>query len=206
MPSSLRREWHAAHSTTTSFYIYFKSCSEAALAVRRAYAAMIRSRMPRRLGSRRAYQKYLIVDQSYCATYARKACLLAGHEAFMRDQPALARTRDFINDRWARALIRSLRGRRSLGLGLTRGKRELRATRMVISMADEILREAYIHRGQKLVGLSDDPNVIAEMLSKLWHRALLGRDPSMEESGETIGSTKLNREPLFLAKSSTRCA
>lgn len=160
-----------------TFYLYFPHRSDAAAAVMSTYRALIRKRRPR--GGRRleGYEAILHMNRFYVSTYALNANLLTAVEPLVRDRPEQARKRDFWNDRWARAVLEDVMQRTGWSPDGD-GIRAMLAIRAVLAMADDLLREAFVHRSPKLAELALDEETVAEVLSILWHRAVYGRDPS----------------------------
>lgn len=160
-----------------TFYLYFPHRSNAAAAVMSAYRALIRKRRPR--GGRRleGYEAIFYMNRFYVSTYALNANLLAAVELLVRDRPEQARKRDFWNDRWARAVLEDVMQRTGWNPDGD-GIRAMLAIRAVLAMADDLLREAFVHRSPKLAQLALDEETVAEVLSILWHRAVYCRDPS----------------------------
>lgn len=159
-----------------TFYLYFPHRSDAAASVMSAYRALIRKRRPR--GGRRldGYEAILHMNRFYVSTYALNASLLSSVESLVRDRPEQARKRDFWNDRWARAVLEDVM-RRTGWKPDGNEARAVLAIRAVLAMADELLREAFVHRSPKLTQLAMNEETVAEVLSILWHRAVYGRDP-----------------------------
>lgn len=161
-----------------TFYLYFANRSEAAMAVRRAFNALMRSRRPRTRGTASRYQAILAVNRFYVACYRRNAPLLRGHEALMHDRPALSHSRDFLNHRWARVILRDILRSKGLPPGEANETRSILAARTAIAMADELLREAFVNDNPNLQAIAQDEDEIAEVLSILWYRALYGAHPA----------------------------
>jgi AcrR family transcriptional regulator len=159
-----------------TFYLYFANRSDAAAAVMRAYRALIRMRRPRggkRLGR---YETILRMNRFYVSTYSLNATLLAGVESLIRERPDQALSRDFWNDRWARAVLSDALHR--CGEDRTADEpRALLAIRAVLAMADELLREVFVYKSPAFAPFSHDEETVAEVLSIVWHRAVYGVHP-----------------------------
>ncbi|GAB5470863.1 MAG: hypothetical protein Kilf2KO_38930 [Rhodospirillales bacterium] len=160
-----------------TFYLYFANRGDAAIAVMRAFSAAMRQFRPRGGGRRSAEASIYRMNLFYVRCYARNAALLMGRELLMRDRPGLARARDFVNQRWAKAILRDLCWRADAPMSLLQDPGALLAVRAVIAMADELLREAYVHRSPNLNGMIDSDEQVAEALSFIWYRAVFGCQP-----------------------------
>jgi AcrR family transcriptional regulator len=161
-----------------TFYLHFRDRSDAALAVRRAFTALMRRNRPRFRRRLSPYRTIWEVNRFYVACYARNAPILAGHEALMRDRPELARSRDSVNHRWARIILRDIGQRLGVSLELVKDARALFAIRAVIAMADEVLRETYIYASPNISRLNLKHDSVSDILSILWYRSLYGQHPS----------------------------
>lgn len=184
-----------------TFYLYFANRAEAAFAVIRAFNALMRRARPRGGKSLPAFESIYRMNRFYVDCYWRNAVLLAGKEALMRDKPEMARERDFLNHRWARAILRDLVQRAGGGGSLGNDPSALLAVRIVIAMADEILREAYIYRTPLLGPLTEDREQFAKILSFVWYRSVFGCDPKGVEA--PLPSTRLMFEQTSFAGYST---
>jgi len=160
-----------------TFYLYFANRADAAIAVMRAFSACMRKFRPRGGGRRSAEQSIYEMNLFYVRSYAQNATLLVGREALMRDRPELMRSRDFVNQRWARAILRDLCRRTGAPYSLSHDPGALLAVRAVVAMADELLRETFVFRSPKLRQMSGDGTAVAEALTFVWYRALFGQDP-----------------------------
>jgi AcrR family transcriptional regulator len=160
-----------------TFYLYFSNRSDAALAVRRTFMALMRHNRPRFGRGFSAYKTIWQVNRFYVACYARNAPILAGHEALMHDRPELARSRDELNHRWARVILRDLCRRTNAPLKFVDDPKAIFATRAVIAMADEVLRETYIYANPKLSHLNLSQEYVTNILSVLWYRSIYGHHP-----------------------------
>lgn len=163
-----------AHGT---FYLYFGNRADAAIAVMRAFAAAMRRYRPRGGGARSAATSIYRMNLFYVRSYALNATLMVGREALMRDKPELARTRDFVNQRWAKAVLRDLCNRSGASQNLVQDAGALLAVRTVIAMADELLRETFVYRSPFLNGIATSEEAVASALTFVWHRAVFGCDP-----------------------------
>jgi AcrR family transcriptional regulator len=160
-----------------TFYLYFANRSEAAMAVRRAFVAMMRSRRPRSGRDTSRYQAMLRVNRFYVACYKRNARLLQGQEALMHDRPRLSHSRDFLNHRWAKVVLRDVARAKGLPTEAVLQPRSLIAARAAIAMADELLRETFVNDNPLLSSIAQNDEEIAEVMSILWYRSLYGQHP-----------------------------
>src|SRR3546814_11146106 len=127
----------------------------------RAYRALIRKRRPRGGGRLDRYETILRMNRFYVSTYSLNATLLAGVESLIRERPDQAPSRDFWNDRWARAVLSDVLYR--CGEDAAGDEpRALLAIRAVPGMADELLREAFVHKSPAFVRFSPAPETVAE--------------------------------------------
>lgn len=165
-----------------TFYLYFANRAEAAFAVIRAFNALMRRKRPRGGKALPPFDAIYRMNLFYVDCYWRNAVLLAGKEALMRDKPEMARERDFLNHRWARAILRDLVQRTGASGSVGNDPSAVLAVRIVIAMADEILREAYIYRTPLLEPLTRDRDQFARVLSFVWYRAVFGCDPKGVEA------------------------
>lgn len=160
-----------------TFYLYFANRAEAAYAVQRSFNALMRSTRPRGGKSLPPYEAIHRMNRFYVECTARNASLLAGKEQLMSDKPEIARHRDLLNHRWARSVLRDLADRSGAGTDMLTCPSALLAARMVIAMADEILREAFVYRAERLAPFRENTEEFAHILSVVWYRAIFGADP-----------------------------
>lgn len=162
-----------------TFYLYFSNRADAAIAVIRAFNACMRKFRPRGGTRLSAEEAIFRMNLFYVRSYSNNATLLMGREALMRDKPQLALSRDFMNHRWARAILRDLGHRAGEPPGLQEDPGALLAVRTVVAMADEVLRETYVYRSPKLRGIAGSHEQVAEAMAFIWYRALFGRQPAL---------------------------
>lgn len=160
-----------------TFYIYFSNRSDAAMAVKRAFDALMRQRRPRSSGNLTSAQTIYRMNRFYVACYARNARIIAGHTALMRERPELAHSRDFINHRWAKIVLRDISRRCGLPPAISQDSKAILAVRAVIAMADELLREIYVFQSPHLSKYAGSENDVAEAMTFVWYRAIFGSDP-----------------------------
>lgn len=160
-----------------TFYLYFGNRADAAIAVLRSFAAAMRHFRPRGGRRRPAEESIYRMNLFYVRSYAMNATVLMGGEALMRDKPELARSRDFRNHRWARAILHDLCQRSGSPPDLQQDRGALLAVRTVIAMADELLRETYIYRSPYLNAVARSEEEVAEALTFIWYRAIFGCEP-----------------------------
>ncbi|MEO1194314.1 MAG: helix-turn-helix domain-containing protein [Pseudomonadota bacterium] len=160
-----------------TFYLYFANRGDAALAVMRAFRATMRGLRPRGGGRFPAEVSIYRMNLFYVRSYARNASILIGGELLLRDRPDLARRRDFDNQRWAKAVLRDLCWRSGTPDSLLQDPGALLAVRAIIGMADELLRETFVHRSASLGQMVENEEQLAEALSFVWYRAIFGRQP-----------------------------
>lgn len=79
-------------------------------------------------------------------------------------------------------ILRDLARRTGLGHAEALTPEMIFSVRATVGMADEMLREIFVHRSPKFSELITDDLEMAKSLSVLWFRALYGRgpDPSAE--------------------------
>ena len=160
-----------------TFYLYFADRSIAAIAVTRAFAAVMRKLRPRGGSKLPAAESIYRTNLFYILSFSVNSRLLAGRESLMRDCPQLIRRRDAVNIRWTQTVLRDLCNRSGAPPELLADSQARLAIRAVISMADEFLREIYVYRSPSLVKLAHSPEQVAEALTQVWHRAVFGCDP-----------------------------
>ena len=161
-----------------TFYLYFPNRAEAAIAVRRSFMALLRKTRPRGGAKLNAWQAIHRMNQFYVSFYARNARLLAGTGALFHERPDLLKNRDQVNHRWAGILLRDMVRREGLNrLTPEEEKRRLLSLRLVIIMADEALRNAFIDPPPYLSQVITSHEDLAEVLTMLWYRCLYGKDP-----------------------------
>jgi AcrR family transcriptional regulator len=163
-----------AHGT---FYLYFADKLEAALTVRRLYNAAIRLFRPHGSGGLTAFEAIIRMNRFYIRSYANNADLLRSMQLLLYTRPEYASQRDRLNHRWCQAVLHNFKRR-------PEGKRQRlsdgEATVMVrsaIAMADEMLREIYVHRSATLASCAKTEDHLAQTLSIAWYRILYGSDP-----------------------------
>lgn len=159
-----------------TFYLYFSDRSQAAVAVMRAFGAIMRKFRPRAGRKLSAAESIYRTNLFYILTFAANSRLLAGRESLMRDNPILVKRRDGINSRWARLVLRDLCNRTGVSLDLLNDAQAVLSIRAVISMADEFLREIYVYRTPSISHLAGTPENVAKALTQIWHRAVFGCD------------------------------
>jgi AcrR family transcriptional regulator len=168
-----------AHGT---FYLYFADKLEAAMTVRRLYNAAVRLFRPHGSGGLTAFEGIVRMNRFYIRSYANNADLLRSMQLLLYTRPGYASQRDRINHRWCQAVLHNFKRR-------PEGKRQWlsnsEATVMVrsaIAMADEMLREIYVHRSATLADCAKSEDQLAETLSIAWYRILYGSDPEPPRS------------------------
>jgi AcrR family transcriptional regulator len=160
-----------------TFYMYFTNRADAATAVKRAYDALMRQRRPRSSAPLSAAQSIYRMNRFYVACYARNARIRAGYEILMRERPELARSRDYINHRWAIVVLRDIGRRCGLPSTIRDDPKAILAVRAVIAMADELLRETYAFQSPQLSKYAGSEEDLAKVMTFVWYRALFGADP-----------------------------
>ncbi|SLN75679.1 Bacterial regulatory proteins, tetR family [Oceanibacterium hippocampi] len=160
-----------------TFYLYFPNRSDAAIAVSRAFTALMRRYRPRARPGDSAFQTIYRMNRFYVACYARNARIRVGHEALMHERPELSRSMDFLNHRWAKVVLRDLSRRIDAPPALLDKPQSILAVRAIIGMADELLREIFVRASPRLVNVARDEENVAEVLTTLWFRALYGAQP-----------------------------
>lgn len=160
-----------------TFYLYFSDRSEAATAVMRAFAMMMRRYRPRGGSRLDPLQSIYRINLFYILSYAKNSTLLAGRESLMRDRPELIKHRDAVNRHWARLILKDLCRRFDVPPERCEAPQTHLAIRAAIAMADEFLREIYVYESPSIVELTQDPHDVAMVLTQVWHRAVFGHDP-----------------------------
>ncbi len=160
-----------------TFYLYFENRNEAAVAVLRAYKALLRVMRPRGGPALHPFDSIHRFNRYYVQCYVRNVNVLAAREPLMRERPDLADARDSLNHRWAKVVLRDLCVRSGAAPDLLHNPMALLAVRSVLAMADELLRELYVHRSRHLVDVVDNPDQVIEVMSFMWYRALFGDSP-----------------------------
>ncbi|MEY8837604.1 TetR family transcriptional regulator [Cribrihabitans sp. XS_ASV171] len=169
----------AAEIARGTFYLHFQNRSEAALAVQRAFIAMMRRRRPRGGSRMAAFDAIYFMNVFYIKCYKANAPLLAGQEALMHERPELSISRDYRNHKWALLILRDLARRTGLGYSEALTPEMIFGVRATVGMADETLREIFVHRSPKFSELIADDLEMARVLSVLWFRSLYGRNPEL---------------------------
>lgn len=162
-----------AHGT---FYRYFRSRSDAAVAVLRLYAAAVRHLRPRG-GRLAAFDAIHRMNEFYVASYSANAALLAAREQIVQQRPDRAIARDRLNHRWSILVLRDLSVRRGMVSSALGTAFDHSLVRSAIAMADELLRERYVHQSTTLATLLPNDEETALLLSFAWYRLLYGCDP-----------------------------
>jgi len=162
-----------------TFYLHFQNRSEAALAVQRAFIAMMRRRRPRGGSKMAAFDAIYFMNVFYIKCYKCNAPLLAGQEALMHERPELSISRDYRNHKWALLILRDLARRTGVQYADALTQEMIFVVRATVGMADETLRETFVHRSPRFSHLIEDDLEMAHVLSVLWFRALYGRDPEL---------------------------
>jgi len=165
-----------AHGT---FYTYFANGAEAAMVVRRFYQAAIRCFRPHGSGGLSAFEAILRMNRFYVRSFARNARLLRAIQMLLYTRADYAAERDRINHRWSMAILHDLE-KRGLRKGHpARGISES-LVRSAIAMADELLREIYVHESTSLAQLAQKEEDVVQVISLSWHRILYASDPAAE--------------------------
>lgn len=167
----------AAGIARGTFYLHFRNRSEAALAVKRAFNGMMRSRRPRGGSQMAAFDAIYFMNVFYVKCYKANAPLLAGQEALLHERPDLSVSRDLRNHRWALLILRDLARRTGRGFDDVLTPEMIFSVRATVGMADETLREIFVHRSPMFTSVADSDEQMARVLSVLWYRALYGCDP-----------------------------
>lgn len=163
-----------AHGT---FYLYFSSSADAAMAVRRLYAATVRLLRPRGSASGSAYEAIQKMNLYYVRNFAANAKLLKALQTFLVTRPDFSLQRDRTNHRWSIVIAHDARRRQHGAKRNVSQKLDIVAARCAIAMADELLREIYIHESPSLAYLRDKEDMLVKQLSIAWYRLIFGADP-----------------------------
>lgn len=174
-----------AHGT---FYLYFQNGTEAAMAVRRFFDAAMRHFRPRSSRCLPAFEAILRMNRFYVRSYAANADLLRALQLLLYTQPEYARWRDRINNAWSAIILHDLVRRSGNKASAHPYTTQMLLIRSAISMADETLREIYVHRGATLRRLLTDDEDVALMISLSWYRILHGADPPDAELASAGGT------------------
>jgi AcrR family transcriptional regulator len=167
----------AADIARGTFYLHFQNRSEAALAVQRAFIAMMRRRRPRGASRMPAFDAIYFMNVFYIKCYKANAPLLAGKESLMHERPELSVSRDHRNHKWALLILRDLARRTGQNYAEVLTPDMIFAVRATVGMADETLREVFVHRSPSFTSVATNDDEMARVLSVLWFRSLYGRDP-----------------------------
>lgn len=170
----------AAEIARGTFYLHFQNRSEAALAVQRAFVAMMRRRRPRGASRMSAYDAIYFMNIFYIKCYKANAPLLAGKEALMHERPELSLSRDYRNHKWALLILRDLARRTGRSYDEVLTPSMIFAVRATVGMADETLREIFIHQSPHFTSVAISDEEMARVLSVLWFRSLYGTDPEIK--------------------------
>jgi AcrR family transcriptional regulator len=169
-----------------TFYLHYKNRSDAAWAVRRSYLGLMRSRRPKFTRRHSTYQKIYGMNLFYLLCCQANAQILSGQDSLMHDRPELSRSRDFLNHRFANIILRDLARQKGLTASELVTSVNILGARFIIGMADEALREIYVKNNPYLHSCATDVAQVAEALSVVWFRALLGEHP--KEGSSMLGS------------------
>jgi AcrR family transcriptional regulator len=171
-----------AHGT---FYLYFENRIEAAMAVRRVYDAAMRGLRPRGGRHLPAIEAISRMNRFYVASYRANADLLRALQLLLYTQPAYARWRDRINAAWGATILRDLLRRSAVDAeGVATRMLEIRAA---IAMADETLREIYVHRSESLARLLPSEEDVVWFVSTTWHRLLFETGERRDQASDGGG-------------------
>ena len=167
----------AAGTAHGTFYLYFEDKLDAAMAVRRLYNAAVRLFRPHGGSGLSAFEAIARMNRFYVRSYANNADLLRAIQFLLFARAEYSKQRDRVNHRWCQAVLHDF-GRRPEGRrqGLS-GKAAALIVRSAIAMADELLREIYVHGSVSLASYANDEENLAKMLSVAWYRVLYGSDP-----------------------------
>jgi AcrR family transcriptional regulator len=168
----------AAGTAHGTFYLYFENRLDAAMAVRRLYQAAVRLFRPRG-GSRElsAFETIMRMNRYYVRSFANNADLLRALQLLLYTRPEFSRQRDQVNHRWSQVVLHDFMRRAD-----PRQRKIPRPTmtmmaRSAIAMADELLREIYLHNSSSLGAMRQDERQLVKLLSLAWFRILYGADP-----------------------------
>lgn len=172
-----------AHGT---FYLYFRNRGDAAAAVRRAFNGVLRILRPRGMARLTPWEAIWRVNRLYVAYYARNARIAASHESLLFERREILASRDRINQRWAKILLRDLI-RRKPEMAEAERRRMLLAMRYVIMLADEALRQSFTDPPPHLNELVRSEEEVTDVLTQLWYRCLYASDPHREgDTGSSV--------------------
>lgn len=160
-----------------TFYLYFSNRTEAAVAVYRAFAAMIRVRRPRRIKGRSRYESLYDINLFYIRCYRQNARILVSRQMHVQDWPGFDAYMDSLNHRWARTILRDLARYRNLPPETIADHRALLAARAMIAMCDELLRKVVVLDDPTTRDLAAQDETLAEVMSIMWYRGLYGAHP-----------------------------
>lgn len=124
-----------------------------------------------------AFDAIYFMNVFYIKCYKAKAPLLAGQEALMHERPELSISRDYRNHKWALFILRDLARRTGRSYADVLRSDMIFAVRATVGMADETLREVFVHGSPHFSSVAANDLEMARVLSVLWFRSLYGRDP-----------------------------
>lgn len=159
------------------FYVYFKNKEEISQEVLDGFLAFLEG-FPD--GNRPPASRFGSIRHGnlrYAQMFAANAGLMRCVFQFADEFPAFAAKWHAWNARWRDRTIRAMQRKPDIALA---GPGELDAAVIALgAMIDAFLRMAFIEREPSLAGTryESDPAALAELLSKLWIRALFAADP-----------------------------
>jgi AcrR family transcriptional regulator len=163
-----------AHGT---FYTYFANGPDAAMAVRRYYQAAIRHFRPHGSSGLSPFQAIVRMNRFYVRSFAKNARLLRAIQMLLYAREDYTAERDRINHRWSMAILHDLAKRGRLGDGAWTTAIPEFLVRSAIAMADELLREIYVHKSASLASLGKEHENVVHAISLSWYRILYASDP-----------------------------
>jgi AcrR family transcriptional regulator len=167
----------AAGTAHGTFYLYFENRLDAAMAVRRLYQAAVRLFRPRGGGELPAFEAIIRMNRFYVRSFANNADLLRAIQLLLYTRPDFPRQRDNINHRWSQTVLYDFQRRATPRQRRMSRPAMTMMARSAIAMADELLREIYLHNSASLNAMRQDEKQLVELLSLAWFRVIYGADP-----------------------------
>ena len=161
------------------FYLYFKNKTEITYEILVDFLNIFGNALQMPAPARNRYEVFYWGTLAYTARFAAQPGLMRCLLQFSDERPGFEQLWRRWNHRWLERIVASLR-ERSPTVASSEAQLHLEAVALG-AMVDGFLRSLYVERDAVVQRWADEAvpgaEQIAELLSRLWHRAIFSREP-----------------------------